>query len=277
MDGFLLSLYAAAGGFTTSNRLSPGRRSQDFDPCSLCGERRTRGGKGIIKDTFQFTLSLRRATVLLSSPPVMWQRFQSTLSLRRATVGGCRYFCIIKNFNPRSPHGERLVRPDKANLVQHISIHALLAESDNDEAASGGYDEISIHALLAESDLLQCCCLLHQNISIHALLAESDPESGSQLAKTEHFNPRSPCGERPAPQWKRWPSRLISIHALLAESDDPSELGVGELLNISIHALLAESDAFKYISAIPVSGISIHALLAESDSKYHQIGPIVSV
>lgn len=24
-------------------------------------------------------------------------------------------------------------------------------------------------------------------------------------------------------------------------------------------------------------GISIHALLAESDSKYHQIGPIVSV
>lgn len=107
MDGFLLSLYAAAGGFTTSNRLSPGRRSQDFDPCSLCGERRTRGGKGIIKDTFQFTLSLRRATVLLSSPPVMWQRFQSTLSLRRATVGGCRYFCIIKNFNPRSPHGER--------------------------------------------------------------------------------------------------------------------------------------------------------------------------
>lgn len=107
MDEFLLSLYAAAGGFTTSNRLSPGRRSQDFDPCSLCGERRTRGGKGIIKDTFQFTLSLRRATVLLSSPPVMWQRFQSTLSLRRATVGGCRYFCIIKNFNPRSPHGER--------------------------------------------------------------------------------------------------------------------------------------------------------------------------
>ena len=106
MDGFL-SLYAAAGGFTTSNRLSPGRRSQDFDPCSLCGERRTRGGKGIIKDTFQFTLSLRKATVLLSSPPVMWQRFQSTLSLRRATVGGCRYFCIIKNF-----------------------IHALLAESD---------------------------------------------------------------------------------------------------------------------------------------------------
>ena len=130
MDGFLLSLYAAAGGFTTSNRLSPGRRSQDFDPCSLCGERRTRGGKGIIKDTFQFTLSLRRATVLLSSPPVMWQRFQSTLSLRRATVGGCRYFCIIKNFNPRSPHGERPIAPGGYIAAITISIHALLTESD---------------------------------------------------------------------------------------------------------------------------------------------------
>ena len=159
MDGFLLSLYAAAGGFTTSNRLSPGRRSQDFDPCSLCGERRTRGGKGIIKDTFQFTLSLRRATVLLSSPPVMWQRFQSTLSLRRATVGGCRYFCIIKNFNPRSPCGERLgdilagalIRPFQSTLssrratsqgpasqsARPISIHALLTESDGDKSLIG--------------------------------------------------------------------------------------------------------------------------------------------
>ena len=45
---------------------------------------------------------------------------------------------------------------------------------------------------------------------------------------------------------------------------------------ISIHALLAESDpavVYCYYSTT----ISIHALLAESDSKYHQIGPIVSV
>ena len=175
MDGFLLSLYAAAGGFTTSNRLSPGRRSQDFDPCSLCGERRTRGGKGIIKDTFQFTLSLRRATVLLSSPPVMWQRFQSTLSLRRATVGGCRYFCIIKNFNPRSPCGERPVGLCGIFESARISIHALLAESDSIERPSHpGLMRISIHALLAESDLCSNVHLHFTGISIHALLAESD-------------------------------------------------------------------------------------------------------
>ena len=176
MDGFLLSLYAAAGGFTTSNRLSPGRRSQDFDPCSLCGERRTRGGKGIIKDTFQFTLSLRRATVLLSSPPVMWQRFQSTLSLRRATVGGCRYFCIIKNFNPRSPCGERLgdilagalIRPFQSTLSsrratsqsmlvdwrRYLSFQSTLPSrrATSQGPASQSARPISIHALLTESD-----------------------------------------------------------------------------------------------------------------------------
>ena len=46
---------------------------------------------------------------------------------------------------------------------------------------------------------------------------------------------------------------------------------------ISIHALLAESDPYRPVSIRQPRQISIHALLAESDSKYHQIGPIVSV
>ena len=174
MDEFLLSLYAAAGGFTTSNRLSPGRRSQDFDPCSLCGERRTRGGKGIIKDTFQFTLSLRRATVLLSSPPVMWQRFQSTLSLRRATVGGCRYFCIIKNFNPRSPCGERL-----GDILAGALIRPFQSTLSSRRATA-----------------IREFGLYRWDISIHALLTESDQPRQSTWDHRPDFNPRSPHGER---------------------------------------------------------------------------------
>lgn len=46
---------------------------------------------------------------------------------------------------------------------------------------------------------------------------------------------------------------------------------------ISIHALLTESDLMGAQAAGGKAGISIHALLTESDSKYHQIGPIVSV
>ena len=91
---------------------------------------------------------------------------------------------------------------------------------------------------------------------------------------------------------------LISIHALLAESDvAPSSwlrgikifqstlslrrattapVNGAEGPRISIHALLAESDGSREGIAMDLE-ISIHALLAESDSKYHQIGPIVSV
>ena len=69
-----------------------------------------------------------------------------------------------------------------------------------------------------------------------------------------NFNPRSPCGERPMASWTLVDVRPISIHALLAESDIAHYLNRGHSLEISIHALLAESD-----------------------SKYHQIGPIVSV
>ena len=59
--------------------------------------------------------------------------------------------------------------------VQCISIHALLAESDQGDLFQCLNTEISIHALLAESDgaVLVLVCP-PPVISIHALLAESD-------------------------------------------------------------------------------------------------------
>ena len=77
---------------------------------------------------FLSTLSLRRATTAqVLRPPV--KLFLSTLSLRRAT-------------DPISSTSD----------IYKISIHALLAESDNNEAVSITDSNISIHALLAESD-----------------------------------------------------------------------------------------------------------------------------
>ena len=63
-------------------------------------------------------------------------------------------------------------------VLQVISIHALLAESD----PRGGFcyldNIISIHALLAESDNLRVLDGSKSSIiSIHALLAESDSKS----------------------------------------------------------------------------------------------------
>ncbi len=168
--------------------------------------------------------------------------FLSTLSLRRATK-----------------------EEESSCKSSSISIHALLAESDNCYIIfAQSITNISIHALLAESDMEHLDCKHTKGISIHALLAESDAIYLAMSGTTFHFYPRSPCGERQAVPGKngcilhfypRSPcgERLgnayviannndISIHALLAESDDGSHHGGIDTVHISIHALLAESD-----------------------------------
>ena len=120
--------------------------------------------------------------------------------------------------------------------MPNISIHALLAESDDN-----GYDGlsqvtvflstlslrratgiltwgncfalISIHALLAESDPSYWSSRDYIRISIHALLAESDlcPRKGRK--RHNNFYPRSPCGER-LQHWILVPSALQFLSTL---------------------------------------------------------------
>ena len=124
-------------------------------------------------------------------------KFLSTLSLRRATD---------KVLEAVSRNG--------------ISIHALLAESDNGRKSLNALAEyfyprspcgerpnfhrvryntvdISIHALLAESDDTDWEIVNVPKISIHALLAESDRHLSQLIPLHSYFYPRSPCGERP--------------------------------------------------------------------------------
>ena len=102
--------------------------------------------------SFLSTLSLRRAT-RYGRPIDVQFVFLSTLSLRRATL--------------------RVLDGSKSSI---ISIHALLAESDESNSSMWCSAEISIHALLAESDYMGVTVLGIQH----------------------NFYPRSPCGERPA-------------------------------------------------------------------------------
>ena len=78
---------------------------------------------------------------------------------------------------------------------------------------------ISIHALLAESDQVKQTCRAKTSISIHALLAESDRRKQPGSGLDVHFYPRSPCGERQPAPGRNNKDNMISIHALLAESD----------------------------------------------------------
>ena len=83
-------------------------------------------------------------------------------------------------------------------LDSKISIHALLAESDDGTASRITKQHfISIHALLAESDRRDSRQQPAGEISIHALLAESDTVFVNTFSKIFNFYPRSPCGERP--------------------------------------------------------------------------------
>ena len=78
---------------------------------------------------------------------------------------------------------------------------------------------ISIHALLAESDNVRPEIRRPCAISIHALLAESDRRPLRNGHHPPNFYPRSPCGERRGNRFAVVDILPISIHALLAESD----------------------------------------------------------
>ena len=90
---------------------------------------------------------------------------------RRDSMGGLSF---DGNFYPRSPCGERPPLTSRTKTVSTISIHALLAESDQKR----------MHQFSPKT------------ISIHALLAESDPTASRRKTTDVNFYPRSPCGER---------------------------------------------------------------------------------
>ena len=146
-------------------------------------------------------------------------QFQSTLSSRRATPFPPGSLWPWRNFNPRSPHGER---PRSGRLLHRIA-------------------RISIHALLTESDCAHSSNSQDQRYFNPRSPHGERPFSFSPVTFESNFNPRSPHGERRLVRHCRPTTRAISIHALLTESDRvPDFCFYG--LQISIHALLTESD-----------------------------------
>ena len=135
----------------------PGRHlGSDFYPRSPCGERRITIITTCTAWKFLSTLSLRRATETASlcvETPV----FLSTLSLRRATLS-----------------------PKAKNESNRISIHALLAESDNCTSI-GRPKRLYFYprSPCGERRQVKQTHRVKISISIHALLAESDARFSS--------------------------------------------------------------------------------------------------
>ena len=167
--------------------------------------------------------------------------FLSTLSLRRAT---CQRELHRQDI-PISIHALLAESDNSPRATMHtwkISIHALLAESDRGVNLFRFQTVISIHALLAESDPIQAPPYKYNDISIHALLAESDESKQGRHYIGCNFYPRSPCGERRECQQERRRMCQFLSTLSLRRATLPNAVGL-PVYCISIHALLAESDS----------------------------------
>ena len=128
----------------------------------------------------------------------MYKRQLSTLSLRRATKTLVILPKKFNNFYPRSPCGERPTKHAQATNNQPISIHALLAESDQPTTSRNNKHNVFLSTLSLRRAT--------------GILVFCGPQGSD-------FYPRSPCGERRDRAYLTRKAKPISIHALLAESD----------------------------------------------------------
>ena len=234
-----------------------------FYPRSPCGERRVPGPAGQHSFGISIHALLAESDSRRTADSTAYTPFLSTLSLRRATV-----FNAVSN-----------------SLVIFLSTLSL-RRATPPPFCGEELCQISIHALLAESDDVAPVVLVDWLISIHALLAESDEKSLKIAYKLFYFYPRSPCGERRAWSASKLAGMSISIHALLAESDlNCSRKGLamryfyprspcGErpksdtatAFPLSFLSTLSLRRAtLRVLDGSKSSIISIHALLAESD------------
>ena len=205
-------------GATRAARLSRWTSSY-FNPHSPCGERRKSEPRLSSSSKFQSTLPLRGATVcrIVFLTCVCYFNPHSPCGERHfcSTIEACTAY-----FNPHSPCGERHRRETANGETHYISIHTPLAGSDprtfrvatwcryfNPHSPCGerptSTPEFTLRVIFQSTLPLRGAtrgarpCGRSQRISIHTPLAGSDPIFSDSSGQGLHFNPHSPCGERP--------------------------------------------------------------------------------
>ena len=196
-----------------------GQHSFDFYPRSPCGERQVVVPAPTIVIPISIHALLAESDRAASITPAPSRNFypRSPCGERRSACCGVRR---KYNFYPRSPCGERPANEALQKVKEVISIHALLAESDQIPRRGQNppprfLSTLSLRRATAEivsRSSISCQFLStlslrratdaaigkfgKARISIHALLAESDLSIQFQALAGYHFYPRSPCGER---------------------------------------------------------------------------------
>ena len=154
-----------------------------FYPRSPCGERPAGGAFCYLDNIISIHALLAESDVTDTVKFADSVLFLSTLSLRRATKYVYVWYTILVNFYPRSPCGERLHLFASSGVDFAISIHALLAESDQVCICVVYYTCKFLSTLslrrATENTLSKA---INRSISIHALLAESDRTQSASLS-----------------------------------------------------------------------------------------------
>ena len=170
----------------TRSRGSPRILVRDFYPRSPCGERLA----VFFLDLVALAISIH-ALLAESDPAYHGRVAQLDYFYPRSPCGerlakGLRENALTANFYPRSPCGERPCTHCIWHMCNSISIHALLAESDE-------LVPLSLRRATCQRSARKCpdgkflSTLSLRRATLHAL----------HLAYVQqHFYPRSPCGER---------------------------------------------------------------------------------
>ena len=169
-----------------------------FNPRSPCGERpcqRRRSGPCADISTHAPHAGSDKLATLYT---IKNQIFQPTLPMRGATPGIIQRRAKNGNFNPRSPCGERLVS------------YSEIIDWDGFQPTLPMRGATSVYVSPEEIG-----SLFQPTLPMRGATKRADPHhQGSQ-----DFNPRSPCGERPASMLVLATSLWISTHAPHAGSD----------------------------------------------------------
>ena len=177
---------------------TPAQGREDFNPRSPCGERPDRKSAGHRPPAISIHAPRVGSDYLGLVATDENFRFQSTLPVWGATGNNIAGASDARDFNPRSPCGERpviavLIVFGKMNFNPRSPCGERRCEPL--DAAAGDAD-FNPRSPCGERPNLCPRCAGRISISIHAPRVGSDQGGGAGSRHHQDFNPRSPCGER---------------------------------------------------------------------------------
>ena len=168
------------------------------------------------------------------------------------------------NFYPRSPCGERRSADYNCHNVRPISIHALLAESDqNRPRPSAGIDNFYPRSPCGERPICKRQVITVIQFLSTLSLRRATPLQFKPPVQTHNFYPRSPCGERPVNIQRPTAKNDFYPRSPCGERREPTALRTPHHKFLSTLSLRRATHYDNY--NLHCTEISIHALLAESD------------